>query len=192
MVISRNVFGSDIEYKERKHHTGNNASSVIGFIGHLPANSPEEFRATPEQKAQIFGVENTIPMSGSNYIPASEDPGHASQSGQKEPVFFWGCTEKFADEMIHSYAWERMCNLTAGNGSYAVAGCINRVPGVYLCMTEAHRTMLKQHVTNRIFQLKQTRECSNLYNPALAAAITGEEAEKQGKKGWIPSRENRR
>ena len=87
LVISRNVFGSDIEYKERKHHTGNNASSVIGFIGHLPANSPEEFRATPEQKAQIFGVENTIPMSGSNYIPASEDPGHASQSGQKEQVF---------------------------------------------------------------------------------------------------------
>ena len=43
-------------------------------------------------------------------------------------------------------------------------------------MTEAHRTMLKQHVINRIFQLKQTRECSNLYNPALATAITGEEA----------------
>ena len=78
--------------------------------------------------------------------------------------------------MIHSYGWERICSCTAGNGSYAVAGCINRVPGVYLCMTEAHRTMLKQHVINRIFQLKQTRECSNLYNPALAAAITGEEA----------------
>ena len=43
-------------------------------------------------------------------------------------------------------------------------------------MTEIHRTMLKQHVTNRIFQLKQTRECSNLYNPALVTAITGEEA----------------
>ena len=89
--------------------------------------------------------------------------------------------EKFADEMIHSYGWERICSCTAGNGSYPVAGCINRAPGVYICMTEAHRTMLKQHVTNRIFQLKQTRECSNLYNPALAAAITGEEAPKQGK-----------
>ena len=43
-------------------------------------------------------------------------------------------------------------------------------------MTETHCTMLKQHVTNRIFQLKQTRECSNLYNPALVTAITGEEA----------------
>ena len=43
-------------------------------------------------------------------------------------------------------------------------------------MTEAHRTTLKQHVINRIFQLKQTRECSNLYNPALVTAITGEEA----------------
>ena len=78
--------------------------------------------------------------------------------------------------MIHSYSWERICSCTAGNGSYAVAGCINRVPGVYLCMTEAHRTMLKQHVINRIFQLKQTRECNNLYNPALVTAITGEEA----------------
>ena len=73
--------------------------------------------------------------------------------------------------MIHSYNWERICSCTAGNGSYAVAGCINRIPGVYLCMTETHRTML-----NRIFQLKQTRECSNLYNPALVTAITGEEA----------------
>ena len=36
--------------------------------------------------------------------------------------------------------------------------------------------MLKQHVINRIFQLKQTRECNNLYNPALVTAITGEEA----------------
>ena len=78
--------------------------------------------------------------------------------------------------MIHSYSWERICSCTAGNGSYAVAGCINRIPGVYFCMTEAHRTMLKQHVVNRIFQLKQTRECSNLYNPALVTAITGEEA----------------
>ena len=43
-------------------------------------------------------------------------------------------------------------------------------------MTEAHRTTLKQHVINRIFQLKQTRECSNLCNPALVTAITGEEA----------------
>ena len=175
LVVSREVFGSDIEYKERKHHTGNNLSSVIGFITHLPANSQEEFRATPEQKAQIFSAENTIPMSGSNYIAASEDPGHASESGKGEPVFFWGSTEKFADEMIHCYGWERLCSCTSGNGSYAVAGCINRIPGVYFCMTEAHRTMLKQHVINRIFQLKQTRECSNLYNPALVTAITGEE-----------------
>ena len=94
LVISREVFGSDIEYKERKHHTGNNASCVIGFIAHLPANSHEEFRATPEEKAQIFSVENTIPMSGSNYIPASEDPGHASQSGKVEPVFVLGLHRK--------------------------------------------------------------------------------------------------
>jgi hypothetical protein len=78
--------------------------------------------------------------------------------------------------MMHSYSWERICQCTGGNGSYAVAGCINRIPGVYFCMTETHCTMLKQHVTNRIFQLKQTRECSNLYNPALVTAITGEEA----------------
>ena len=43
-------------------------------------------------------------------------------------------------------------------------------------MTDTHRTMLKQRVINRLFQLKQTRECSNLYNPALVTAITGEEA----------------
>jgi hypothetical protein len=36
--------------------------------------------------------------------------------------------------------------------------------------------MLKQHVTNRIFQLKQTRECNQLYHPALVTAITGVEA----------------
>ena len=94
LVISRQVFGSDIACKERKHFTGSNSSSIIGLIPHLPANSQEEFRATPEEKAQIFSVENTIPMSGSNYIPASEDPGHASQSGRVEPVFFLGLHRK--------------------------------------------------------------------------------------------------
>ena len=81
-----------------------------------------------------------------------------------------------AEEMIHCYNWERIVQCTGGNGSYAIAGCMNRVPGVYFCMTETHRTMLKKHVIKRIFQLKQTRECSNLYNAALVTAITGEEA----------------
>ena len=36
--------------------------------------------------------------------------------------------------------------------------------------------MLKQHVINRIFQFKQTRECGSLYNPALVTAISGQEA----------------
>ena len=182
LVIRRSVFGSDIDYKERKHHRGHNDSGVIGFIQHIAANGPEEFKATPEEKAQIFGVENTIPMSGNNYVPASEDPGHASQTGRVEPVVFFGCIEKFAEEMIHSYGWERICSLTAGNGSYAIAGCVNRVPGVYVCMTEAHRTLLRQHVVNRIFQLKQSRECTSLYNPALAAAIAGETAPEDKKK----------
>ena len=93
MVISRDVFGSDMECKDRKHHTGNNTSSNIGLIAHLPADSQEEFRATPEEKAQLFGVENTIPMSGSNYISASEDPGHDSQSGKAEPAFFSGAAQ---------------------------------------------------------------------------------------------------
>ena len=78
--------------------------------------------------------------------------------------------------MIHSYNFERICHLTAGNGSFAIAGAINRVPGVYGCMTETHRTMLQQHVINRIFQLKQIRECASLYNPALVTAISGQEA----------------
>ena len=78
--------------------------------------------------------------------------------------------------MIHSYGWERICCCTAGNGAYAIAGCINRVPGVYLCMTEAHKTLLIQHVTTRMFQLKQTRECPSLYSPALAAAIDPKQA----------------
>ena len=94
LIVSRDTFGSDIEFKERKHHTGNNASCNIGFIAHLPSGSQEEFRATPEEKAQIFSVENTIPMSGTNYIAASEDPGHASKSGTQEPVFFLGLHRK--------------------------------------------------------------------------------------------------
>ena len=94
LVVPRDVFGNDLDFKERKHHTGNNASSVIGLIAHLPAASQEEFTATPEAKVQIFSVENTIPMSGSNYVSAQEDPGHASQSGKEEPFFFLGAAQK--------------------------------------------------------------------------------------------------
>ena len=190
LVVSRDVFGLDLDVKDRKYHTGNNMSGNIGFIQHLPQNSHEEFRATPENKARIFGAENTIPMSGSQYVPASDD-GPASESGKLEPVFFHGLTEKLAIEMIWSYGWERILCCTAGNGCFAVAGCIFRTPGVYCCMSESHLTLVKQHVINRIFQLKQTRECTSLYNPALVTAITGEDPEPKkktndGKKGDEP------
>ena len=36
--------------------------------------------------------------------------------------------------------------------------------------------MLRQHVITRIFQLKQTRDCTTLYNPELVTAITREKA----------------
>ena len=53
LVISREIFGSDIDIKDRKHYNGSNNSSVIGFIAHLPVNSQEEFRATPEESADL-------------------------------------------------------------------------------------------------------------------------------------------
>ena len=84
--------------------------------------------------------------------------------------------------MTHSYNWERIVCLTAGNGCYAVAACVNRIPGIFVCMTETHRLMLVQHVIKRIFQLKQSQECHNLYNPALVAAITGKDAPAATKK----------
>ena len=53
LVISREPIGTGIEVKARKHYDGLNSSTVIGFIETLPADSPLEFKALPEEKNTI-------------------------------------------------------------------------------------------------------------------------------------------
>ena len=74
LVISRGVFGNDLEIKDRSYFSRTNTSSSVSFIPPLPLDSGLEFRATPEDKPSIIGTDNTIPMSGAQYVSAEYDP----------------------------------------------------------------------------------------------------------------------
>ena len=87
LVISREALGTGIEVKARKHYDGLNSSTVIGFIETLPADSPLEFKAIPEEKTTIVGGENFMLGSGGSHISVANDPGFQSKPGQLDPVF---------------------------------------------------------------------------------------------------------
>ena len=94
-------------------------------------SSLQEFRATPEDKQNIIGIENTVNLSSHDYVSAEKDPGYVSEAGKLEPVFWQSLPEKLWEEMIHSYEWERVIHLTAGNGALALASCKTRTPGIF-------------------------------------------------------------
>ena len=122
--------------KGRQYFNGTNTSANIGFIEVQLLGSYLEFNATPEEKSLNFGRDNTIPMSGAQYVIAESEPGLESKPGETEHFFVWGLPMVLAQEMICSYHIERTVHLTVGNGAYAVAGCLTRAPGCICCLGE--------------------------------------------------------
>ena len=72
--------------------------------------------------------------------------------------------------MLHSYNLERICHLTAGNGWLALACCMTRTPGVFICHTEAHAKALRRHVIQQLFRMKQSAD-DGVYDPGLIALL---------------------
>ena len=103
-------------------------------------------------------------------MSAQPDPGYPSDAGKVEPVCWWGLPTKLAQEYIHSYNFERIVRLTAGNGCYALAGCLTRTPGLYSCHTESHRQALRHHTINALFLMKQDPN-ESVYDPALVSLL---------------------
>lgn len=68
--------------------------------------------------------------------------------------------------MLHSYSLERICHLTAGNSWMALACCMTRTPGVFICHTEAHAKALRRHVIQQLFRMKQSAD-DGVYDPGL-------------------------
>ena len=73
-------------------------------------------------------------------------------------------------EMLHSYSLERICHLTAGNGWMALACCMTRTPGVFICHTEEHAKKLRRHVIQQMFRMKQSAD-DGVYDPNLIALL---------------------
>ena len=143
---------------------------MIGFIEALPADSPLELKAIPEEKTTIVGGENFMLGSGGSHISVANDPGFQSKPGQLEPVFFHAMPPQLGLEMLHSYSLERICHLTAGNGWMALACCMTRTPGVFICHTEAHAKELRKQVIQQLFRMKQSAD-DGVYDPGLIALI---------------------
>lgn len=178
VIISRDVFGTGLKVKDRKFAEGTTQSKNIMPIDLLSADDPLEFRALPAEKAMIIGPANTIPMSGSSYIPLSEG-GYESTPDKAEPVFFWSIPPKLAMEMLHSYEFERVVHMTAGNGAFAVAACMTRTPTLLMCHSELHKKKLRNHVILQLFRLKQLNDemTSKVYDPELVQLIQAVEKE---------------
>jgi hypothetical protein len=73
-------------------------------------------------------------------------------------------------EMIHSYNLERVVHLTGSNGWLALACCMTRTPGVFICHTEAHAKALRRHVIQQLFRMKQSAD-DGVYDPSLITLL---------------------
>ena len=170
LVISSENFGKDLIVKDRKHFGGKNNSANIGFVKLEGPSSPQEFRATPEEKLDIIGTENTVNLSSANYVSAEQDPGYVSEAGKPEPVFWQSLPETLWEEMIHSYDWERVVHLTTGNGALALASCKTRTPGIFVCHTDAHKKAVRKHVIKQLFRVKQDPS-ESMFDPTLVTLL---------------------
>ena len=72
--------------------------------------------------------------------------------------------------MLHSYNLERICHLTAGNGWLALACCMTRTPGVFICHTETHAKALRKHVIQQMFRMTQSAD-DGVYDPGLITLL---------------------
>ena len=72
--------------------------------------------------------------------------------------------------MLHSYDLQRICHLTAGNGWLALACCMTRTPGVFICHTEAHAKAIRRHVIQKLFRMTQSAD-DGVYDPSLITLL---------------------
>ena len=171
VVYSKDELGKDLERRKRKFYDGTNRSSNIGFVKIYSPWDVSEYRATPEQKRKIISAENQVPPSGTSNIPLEKDPGFHSQEGKLEPVFWWTIPDKLASEICHSYNVERIIHLTAGNGSFALAGVLTRTPGVYFCLTDEHKKTLQTHLVNELFRRRQNQAEPAVYDANVVQLV---------------------
>ena len=48
---------------------------------------------------------------------------------------------------------------------------MTRIPGVFICHTEAHAKALRKHISQQLFRMKQSSICDGVYDPSLIALL---------------------
>ena len=168
LVISRDVLGHDLEVRSRLEMDGDNRSSNFYPVQLTPWTDPYELKILPKARAEIIGKENLLSPLGNS---CNADQILACRDDVREPCFCFESPSSLGQELIHAYDWERIVHLTAGNGWLALAGLKTRVPGVYICFTEAHRKALQRHLTQCVFMMKQDSKQKLLYDPYLVSLL---------------------
>lgn len=105
---------------------------------------------------------------------------HQEKSGTK-PVFYHSLPGILADEMVHSYDLLSVIDLTASDGSWALACIRAKRPYVGVCFTEFHVKALRERLQHLVL-LAMKDETDSLYQPSFADALNGKINEKNPKK----------
>ena len=157
-----------MEVRGRLELAGDNRSSNLYPIKLPSWNDPYEFKILPKARQEIIGHENLMGVNQSTFNPEQV---FASKDHVPEPCFFFENPMSLGLELIHGYDWQRIVHFTASNGWLALAGLAARVPGVYFCLTEAHKQALKRHLTQCVFMMKQDAKQKQLYDPHLVTLL---------------------
>ena len=87
-----------------------------------------------------------------------------------EPAFYHGYPQNFYESLINDNCLNAVINPTAGDGNCAKACMKQGVSCIALCFTEAHRTLLHDHLVDWFLTLMKT-EGSFAYGVGYVAAM---------------------
>ena len=174
--------------KARLHYSGSNIGNVISEVVLDEFTETGVWALSFGQKKELFG-QFRAPVGGKTSdsdddVQADEAAGDApltvgASKGTKkqprpsenvEPVFYHAYPQNFYESLINDNCLNAVINLTAGDGNCAKACLKQGVGCISLCFTEAHRTLLHDHLADWLLTLMNT-EGSFAYDVGYVTAM---------------------
>ena len=170
--------------RKRRHFAGSNRGTSLAFVT-LPMYSEQSFWKLPaKEKEDIF--ETTKPgkaqldTASTAVQDRTVEGGRAAGKAETPPtvpVFYHAMPRVVAEELIHSHDAPAVIDLTAADGTWALACIRNRIPYAGVVFTPWHEHALATWLEMQVLASIQD-ENDPLYEPSFLEALSGASLDK--------------
>ncbi|CAE7760945.1 unnamed protein product, partial [Symbiodinium necroappetens] len=168
VMISQNA----LELGARKRLTMENSTNKFNHLGPDPNNKDEEWNLPVQEKRELLGDTRRESGGASSVPPELAEKGKAQRAATDlEPVSFHGNTAKFWEEIYHSYWAASILDMTPQNDNAALAAIMLKKKYLAIVNTQAHATLLRERLQERVFRLMRDPQCTRLYEPMAVADL---------------------